>query len=109
MGYSHRVNLLYLLTHHLYNANTLLYYFFDSICIYFYRLACRCATEAKARGYTHFGLQFYGECYSGKNAESQYSKYGQSNECVKKDGKACDDEDTSRCVGKANANYVYRV
>ena len=25
-------------------------------------LACRCAAEAKQRGYNYFGLQFYGKC-----------------------------------------------
>lgn len=56
-----------------------------------------CAEEAFKQGYTAmFGVQFYGECYSSKNAQSNYDKHGKSNNCVSG-------------VGKDRANFVYRI
>ena len=57
-----------------------------------------------------FGLQFYGECWSGQNAELKYNNYGearpekcimnlyQPNECVQ--------SSNQECVGGSLANYV---
>lgn len=57
-----------------------------------------CAEEAFKQGFTTmFGVQFYGECWSSKTAESNYNKYGQlKNGCTSG-------------VGKQNANFVYRM
>lgn len=56
-----------------------------------------CAEEAFKQGYTAmFGVQFYGECYSSKNAQNNYDKHGKSNNCVSG-------------VGKDWANFVYRI
>jgi len=41
----------------------------------------RCAKTAKAKGYKYFGIQFYGECWSGPHAEDTYRKYGPSDKC----------------------------
>ena len=43
-----------------------------------------------------FGVQFYGECYSSENAESNYDKYGKSKNCI-------------NGVGKHWTNFVYRM
>jgi hypothetical protein len=43
----------------------------------------------------YFGLQQYGECWSGKDAELTYARDGSSDACVKK-------------VGKTGANFVYK-
>ena len=55
-----------------------------------------CAEEAFKQGYRMVALQFYGECYSGKDAGKNYDKYGRSKNCI-------------NSVGKENANYVYRI
>ena len=43
-----------------------------------------------------FGLQYFGECWSGKDALLNYDKYGRSDNCI-------------NGVGKASTNYVYRI
>jgi len=61
------------------------------------RVIQACAEEAFKQGFTSlFGIQFYGECYSSKTAESKYNKYRRSKNCA-------------YGVGKANANFVYRI
>ena len=56
-----------------------------------------CAEEAAVQGYlAMFGVQFYGECRTGKDANKTYDKYGKSKNCI-------------NGVGKQNANYVYRI
>jgi len=55
-----------------------------------------CAEEAFRQQYTMFAMQYYGECWSGKDADKTYNKHGVSNNCL-------------NGVGKANANYVYRI
>ncbi|XP_048578036.1 uncharacterized protein LOC116611466 [Nematostella vectensis] len=72
-------------------------------------LICRCATAAKGKGYTHFGLQFYGECHSAPNSLANYGKHGKSDNCVDHRLVECEDETSDHCVGLSNANYVYRV
>lgn len=74
-------------------------------------LACRCAALAKERGHTVFGLQFYGECWSGKDALFQYNRDGEADEsdCVGIDYQTCDDKAESECVGKAFTNYIYKI
>ncbi|KAJ7323450.1 hypothetical protein OS493_031650 [Desmophyllum pertusum] len=54
-----------------------------------------CALEAQKLGYTHFGVQFYGECWSGPNAHKTYDMYGSSSDCTS-------------YVGMENTNLVYR-
>jgi len=46
--------------------------------------------------YEYFGLQYYGECWSGPNTGETYAKNGRSKQCV-------------HGVGKNKANAVYRV
>ncbi|XP_031575085.1 uncharacterized protein LOC116308745 isoform X1 [Actinia tenebrosa] len=55
-----------------------------------------CAQEAHSRNYVYFGIQFYGECWSGPRAHETYFKDGLSRECI--DG-----------VGEGFANMVYRL
>lgn len=55
----------------------------------------KCAEEAKKRNYMFFGIQFYGECWSGVNAALSYDKYGPSPRCIQN-------------VGMDLANFVYR-
>ena len=60
------------------------------------RTISACAKEIKAAGYLYFGLQFYGECWSGPRAHSTYDKDGESKNCV-------------LGVGKERANFVYKL
>ena len=55
-----------------------------------------CAKEVKGAGYIYFGLQFYGECWSGPQAHLTYDEDGDSKHCT-------------LGVGKARANFVYKL
>jgi C-type mannose receptor len=55
-----------------------------------------CYKDAIRNDYHMFGLQNNGECWSGKDIELTYSKYGESGNC--KDG-----------LGGAWANDVYSI
>lgn len=69
------------------------------------RLACKCSYLTKLRGHRYFGLQFYGECWSGPSL--QYDRDGPSEQCIGNDFKPCINETKTECVGKAFTNYVY--
>lgn len=55
-----------------------------------------CASKAYLRNYLYFSIQFYGECWSGKNAPLTYDQYGTSSNCYFD-------------VGKQLTNVVYRL
>lgn len=76
----------------------------------FRRLACRCAERSKQDGFTYFGLQDYGRCFSGPHAASSYNNHGSSNRCSNQHYQSCDDDAWGECVGKAKeVNYVYQI
>lgn len=70
-------------------------------------LACACAAAAKAKGWKYFGLQFYGECWSGPSLNPE--RDGASTECIGNNYKACDHNSETECIGKAFTNYVYKI
>lgn len=43
---------------------------------------CSCANATKLKGYTHFGITKYTQCWSGPNVQDHYSEHGVSNQCV---------------------------
>lgn len=53
-----------------------------------------CARRVNSKGFRYFGIQFYGECWSGENAELTYNKQGTSKNCF-------------RGLGERKANFVY--
>ena len=55
-----------------------------------------CAIKVKEAGFVYFGLQFYGECWSGPKAHLTYHEDGKSKRCI-------------AGVGMAYANFVYRL
>ncbi|KAL9981394.1 hypothetical protein ACROYT_G010094 [Oculina patagonica] len=57
----------------------------------------KCADEAMNRRQQYFGLQYYGECWGGEEADLTYNQYG-SNPA------GC----YNNMVGKAWHNYVYK-
>ncbi|XP_073244804.1 uncharacterized protein [Porites lutea] len=64
----------------------------------------QCAQVASDMGYEYFAVQFYGECYSGRNAKESYAKYGNITEgCWEFDNQ------TGFAVGKEGANFVYQI
>lgn len=54
----------------------------------------RCAHRVSKTGFRYFGIQLYGECWSGMNAERTYYKQGASTRCI-------------YGVGRRKANFVY--
>lgn len=40
-----------------------------------------CYKDAVKNGFTMFGLQYNGECWSGDGVEETYSKYGETGSC----------------------------
>ncbi|XP_022783001.1 uncharacterized protein LOC111323827 [Stylophora pistillata] len=71
-------------------------------------LACRCAKKTKKSGFKVFGLQFYGECWSGVNAEKNYKQDGPSQSCLTNDFRKCGPQD-KYCVGEQATNFVYTL
>ena len=74
-----------------------------------FSLTCRCAKKSADKGYSHFGLQFYGECWSDSQAAERFDLYGKSGDCKGFGYKNCDDQDNNECVGTGNENYVHRI
>ena len=76
-------------------------------------LACRCAERARQKGYNVFGLQFYGECWSGQNAEFNFNREGAAKDekCVMNLNKPteCVQSSNQECVGTQWTNYVYKL
>lgn len=72
----------------------------------------RCSEAVSKRGYIIFGLQFYGECWSGENVTETYDRDGNSSQCysaVNDEFKPCNNDSDEACVGAAKANYVYKI
>lgn len=75
-------------------------------------LACRCAEAARKRGFKVFGLQNYGECWSGPDAEKTYNRARRSNKCLmtlQNPLAPCDMSDPRECVGKPHGNFMYEL
>ncbi|XP_031550039.1 uncharacterized protein LOC116287487 isoform X2 [Actinia tenebrosa] len=75
---------------------------------YMPQLACRCAKKAKSLGHTTFGVQYYGECWTGNNADYTYDRDKSSKNCIDKCYEPCKPYE-KYCSGKQFANYVYRL
>ncbi|CAH3175700.1 unnamed protein product, partial [Porites evermanni] len=64
----------------------------------------QCAQVATVnKGYEYFAVQYYGECYTGKNASQTYNKHGKSDRCVEID------KTSGFRVGERDTNFVYRI
>ncbi len=63
----------------------------------------QCARVAYDKGYEYFAIQFYGECWGGKDAGKSYAKYGRSEGCWKFD------EQSGYSVGGRLSNFVYKI
>ena len=58
-----------------------------------------------------FGLQNYGECWSGPNAEKSFNINGRSDNClmILKLPPACDMNDPRECMGMDSVNFMYKL
>ena len=45
-------------------------------------IVTKCAERAFARGYKHFGVQFYGECWGDDRPRPPYDKHGHGKGCT---------------------------
>lgn len=69
---------------------------------------CDCVTKVKQKGYSVFGLRFYGECWSGPRVGCTYKNFGKANECVNENLKTCSDSTPRLCSGHSSQEvYVY--
>lgn len=74
----------------------------------FSRFICDCIEKVKEKGYSVFGLQFYGECWSGAMVSCTYQKFGQTKTCVNENMAQCKNDGDLLCSGNsATATYVY--
>lgn len=78
--------------------------------VYVPDFACRCAKKARELGSNFFGLQFYGECYTGHNGDkgNWYARDGPKHTCVNNCYGKCKSYDKF-CVGEHYTNAVYRI
>lgn len=58
-----------------------------------------------------FGLQFFGECWSGKDALYLFNRDGAADQkdCIGIDYNPCDNNAETECIGKAFRNYIYKI
>lgn len=77
--------------------------------IYVPKFACRCAEAAKKANHTFFGMQFYGECWSGKDSHLTYGIDGPRNGgCINQCYEPCA-KHNKFCSGRNFENFVYRI
>ena len=75
----------------------------------FHSLACSCANVTRSKGFTYFGLQFFGECWSGVKPGIDYKHDGVSNGCVGSNPKLPCEPKNPVCVGRGKRNFVYKL
>jgi hypothetical protein len=64
--------------------------------------------KVQEKGYTVFGLHFYGECWSGVRAGCTYDRFGKASGCVNENHATCYDDTTRLCSGNSPKHtYVY--
>ena len=69
---------------------------------------CDCIHKVNKKGYSVFGLQFYGECWSGPRAGCSYEKFGKTKGCVNEYKDTCSDDSGLLCSGDSPTHtYVY--
>ncbi|XP_066915387.1 uncharacterized protein [Clytia hemisphaerica] len=63
-------------------------------------LVCECATETQKKGWFTFGIQNYGDCYSGPD-EGRYAEDGKarSDQCLDEQQNECNIDDEHACAG----------
>ena len=73
------------------------------------RLVSDCANATLKAGYEYFGIQFFGQCWSGES-NITYDAVGKSEKCfVRPFTQKCDDSPCLYCAGANGVNYVYEI
>ena len=68
-----------------------------------------CANATLKAGYEYFGIQFFGQCWSGES-NITYDAVGESEKCfVRPFTQKCDDSPCLYCAGANGVNYVYEI
>ena len=75
--------------------------------LFFLRFTCDCLTRVRQKGYSVFGIQFLGECWSGPRAACDYNIFGRSTLCRDQNREACVDSSSTLCSGLVTNLYVY--
>jgi len=70
-------------------------------------MVCRCQAAAKKAGHNYFAIQFWGECWTGTDADVHFARNGVSTNCRDEYFKPCTCN-SYICVGMAYTNYVYK-
>ena len=69
---------------------------------------CDCAKKVKNAGDKIFGLQYYGECWSG-TGNVNYTTFGPSTNCFDGKFEECSSAKDSACIGAEETNYIYEL
>ncbi|XP_031551276.1 uncharacterized protein LOC116288606 [Actinia tenebrosa] len=70
---------------------------------------CKCAHEAKIKGYEYFGVSEYGVCYSDKLSQN-YAQLGGSSSCYEgKSSSPCSNGSMACAGSNQSANYIYKI
>lgn len=75
----------------------------------FYRFICDCAEKVQGKGYTHFSISNFFECWSGKNVANTYDMYKIADGCVRGDKMHCDTLNRGPCAGAGGLHFVYAL
>ena len=73
------------------------------------RFICDCAEKVRGKGYTHFSIANFFECWSGKNVANTYNLYGVADGCVNGDKTQCDTHNVGLCAGTGGIHFVYTL
>ncbi|XP_032240147.2 uncharacterized protein LOC5514576 [Nematostella vectensis] len=71
-------------------------------------MVCRCAKKALDSGYDTFGIQFYGECWSGPENLLDIDRDGVSTDCIGINYEKCPPGNRT-CVGVSGSNFIYKI
>ena len=80
----------------------------------FFSIACKCANEAKVKGFALFGLRFFGECYGGNDID-RFERYIKSSpavgrrHCQNYKYQRCNNSHVKECVGTGLGEYIYEI
>ena len=73
------------------------------------RFICDCAEKIRYKGYTHFSISNYFECWSGKNVGKTYDMYKGADGCIRGDKRHCDTNNLGLCAGTGGLHFVYTL
>lgn len=86
-----------------------MYKYFRFVIVPFHSLACSCANATRSKGFTYFGLQFFGECWSGVKPGIGYDHDGAANGCMGLNPNMPCEPKHPVCVGRGKRNFVYKL